>query len=58
MCKKGSLVVVDGSIVHLEHSTVGVMPVVVNGDYILNFGFDKRMSSLFLLRGKGEMSRV
>ena len=50
--------VVDGRIVHLAHTTVGVMPVVVNGDYILNFGFGKRMSSFFLLRGKGEMSQV
>ena len=58
VCQKGSLVVVDGSIVHLAHTTVGVMPVVVNGDYILNFGFGKRMSSFFLLRGKGEMSQV
>ena len=58
VCQKGSLVVIDGSIVHLEHSTVGVMPVVVNGDYILNFGFGKRMSSLFHLRGEVEMSQV
>ena len=53
VCQKGSLVVVDGSFVHLEHSTVGVMPVVVNGDYILNFGFGKRTSSFvsFAVRG-------
>ena len=53
VCQKGSLVVIDGSIVHLEHSTVGGMPVVVNGDYILIFGFGKRMSSLFSFSGRG-----
>ena len=53
VCQKGSLAVVDGSIVHLAHTTVGVMPVVVNGDYILNFGFGKRMSSPFSFAGTG-----
>ena len=44
--------VVDGSIVHLEHSTVGVMPVVVKRNYILKFGFSRRMSSLFSFVGE------
>ena len=50
--------VVDCSIVHLAHTAVGVIPVVVNGDDILNFGFGGACPHIFLLRGEGEMSQV
>ena len=53
MCQKGILVVVDGSIVHLAHTAFGVMLVVVKRNYILNFGFSRRMSSLFSFAGRG-----